>query len=156
MTDDERRELRDLMQAHDQMMTEHQEWMAAREAAATSPVQKSDGDGLVYRTMNGNAPAPAPQTGAEPSEEGLNLFGDERDQILAHAVGYAIAELRAEFERKTNKLRREMTALHRQVDAHTESAIEIYCTNVERRLSILEGENIRLKAMLDSRRRKNG
>jgi len=53
--------------AHDRMMAEHHEWMARREAAV-SPVRKSDGDGLVYRTNANGAQAHAPAQDGAPSD----------------------------------------------------------------------------------------
>jgi len=62
-----RDEIRALCAEHDKLMAEDA-WMADRAARMVPPVQKSDGDGLVYRTHENNAPAPAPPPDAEPSE----------------------------------------------------------------------------------------
>jgi hypothetical protein len=62
-----RDEIRALCIAHDRMMVEHHEWMARREAAA-SPVRKSNGDGLVYRTNANGAQAHAPAQDGAPSD----------------------------------------------------------------------------------------
>src|SRR5262249_1431779 len=140
MTDDERRELRDLMQAHDQMMTEHQEWMAAREAAAASPVQKSDADGLVYRTINGNAPAPVPPADPALSDGDVArlMFDDpDLDERFRACMVRIIVELRAEWRQKIDEegrqwrkqvgmLKNQFKAVQQDAEIDRANGIEVY------------------------------
>jgi hypothetical protein len=109
MTDDERRELRDLMQAHDRMMIEDQEWMARREAASGAPVQKSDEPAVLYREHYDSAPASA---GAETDEwAGWNAWmrghlDIERQSIRGELEGTLvriIVELRKEWREEVTK-----------------------------------------------------
>jgi len=113
MTDDERRELRDLMQAHDQMMTEHQEWMAAREAAAASPMQKSGAEAILYRVHEQNTQPPADDNGPVPSD-------DEQYpaySVLKESIGYVIAHERASVRKALAKRDERITKLEAKLDA---------------------------------------
>ena len=101
MTDDERRELNDLMRAHDQLMCEDRAWMAGREAAAASPVRKSDDDGLVYRTGPENAQARAAQPDAEPSSEGDN---DELDPWMEAVVEFVCMYTAGKLKQRDTKI----------------------------------------------------
>jgi len=91
-----------------------------------------------------------------PSDEGLNLFGDERDKTLSAAVGFVIAHERegvrkalAERDRRIAMLKKELRTLSEDIESDRAEAIEVYCSGLERRVAILEADNIRLKALLD-------
>ena len=115
-----RDEIRALCAEHDKLMAEDA-WMADRAARTVPPVQKSVGDGLVYRTHENNAPAPAPQPADAPSESEQTdwsrwekwLRGHldiEREEMLAgiaKAVMILIHRERDSFERKIAELRAE-------------------------------------------------
>jgi hypothetical protein len=128
MTDDERRELRDLMQAHDRMMTEHQEWMARREAAASPPARENGPQGILYRATENNAQPPVAAMDATPSDDDVaQLFDDpELNRNFTHAMGYVISELRHEW-----RTERDAALVER-----------------DRKIGILEGELREMKGML--------
>src|SRR5262245_29194784 len=115
-------------------------------------MRKSDGGGLAYRDGPENAQPPATEPAAE------TLFGDDRDDLLCRIMGRVISEvryeLRREWRREVVRLKNDLKVLRQQVDAETENGIEVYCSNVERRLATLEAENIKFKAMLESGRKR--
>ena len=119
----DRRELARLCAEHDQMMTEHEQWMARREAASGAPVQKSDEPSVLYRVTDNNSLQPAPEPDAEPSDTGVNFFGDERDEQLIQAIGEVIYELRkewrAEIKAAIDKRDTEIAHLRGQVETLT-------------------------------------
>jgi len=123
MTDDERRELAELYAADDRLRAEHADWLARREAASGAPVQKSDEPGILYRVTDNNSLRPAPEPDAEPSDTGVNLFGDERDEQLVQAIGEVIYELRkewrAEIKAAIDKRDTEIAHLRGQVETLT-------------------------------------
>ena len=61
----------------------------------------------------------APSIESEPSDEALNLFGDERDEVFAQSMGMVIAELRAEWRQEIKRLERENIELRGKVDTLT-------------------------------------
>src|SRR5262249_11295641 len=86
------------------------------------------------------------------AEDAGALFGDERDDMLARALGGIIAEMRAEWRheisREFYRLKNEFKSLRAQVDADTTNGIEVYCNAFDRRLAVLEAENIKMRALL--------
>jgi hypothetical protein len=101
-----RDEIARLSAEHDRLMCEHDQWMARREAAGAAPVQKPDEPTVLYREHHDNAPAPAPQPDAVPSDDdpsleyALDKFSDAVTRRLEED-DRQIAELRAEnFEIK--------------------------------------------------------
>jgi hypothetical protein len=86
-----KRYLDELGREQDRMMAQHDQWTRDREAKGEAQARESDEDDLdEHRAREESAQAPA----AEPS--GLGFFGDERDDMLARAIGYVISELRHE------------------------------------------------------------
>jgi hypothetical protein len=128
--------------ADDDGMIEQRQSEAEREAQAR---ETESVGGLVYRTVDNATPAPA-----EPDP--VALFGDDRDDLLARAVGYALSEvrhkLRKEFRREISKLQKHLTALRRQVDSDVEHGIVVVVADAERRLAALAAENLEMKALL--------
>jgi hypothetical protein len=83
------------------------------------PVSESDTDAdLVFKTVD-DALVPAAKSAAEPSDETLGLFGDQRDQMLAQSLGIIIAELRREWRQEIKRLERENIELRARVDTLT-------------------------------------
>jgi len=119
------------MQAHDQMMTEHQEWMAAREAAATSLMQKSGAEAILYRVHEQTAQPPAADNDAAPSdgEEGYPAY-----RVLQQAIGYALAHERASVREALAKRDERITKLEGKVDT---------LIGLLGQKSIVPGENIK-------------
>jgi len=116
---------------------------AAAEPIGGAPVSAAPDAGILHRDYYAAAsPEPEPSAPAPSYDD------------LTYAIGRVVSELRREYRKKIGRLETEMKALRREVDAHTASEIEVYCSGVEKRLSMLEGENIRLKAMLESRGRR--
>jgi hypothetical protein len=97
MTDEERRLLAEIFREDDRWRAEHEDWLARREAEREALARKSGEDGLVYRTTENNAQVAAPVAVSDVSNAD-GLFGDERDDMLARALGVIIAEMRAERE----------------------------------------------------------
>jgi len=79
------------------------------EPIGAAPVQRNDGAGILYRTSEQIAEAPAGADDGPPSdaEESPGLFGDERDQELAKAIALVAIELRREFRNQIIRLMRE-------------------------------------------------
>jgi hypothetical protein len=150
MTDDDRRELAELFRQDDRLRAE-------REATASPPVRENEAEGILYRTTEQNAQAPAAVMDGAPSDDDP-MPSDEvyppysvLMQIISQFVVTWTNRKLAGLHREVGRLKKEMKVLHQQVDADTERGIEVYCTNVERRLATLEGETIKLKSMLDNR-----
>jgi hypothetical protein len=165
MTEDERRQLAELFREDDRLRAEHEQWMARREAKAASPVRESDPAALVYRTNENGAPAGASVTDTAPSDDDLvQLFDDpELNRRFTHTMGYVIAELRHEWRsevascrRNLAVCRRDLVKLREQIDSDTQNGVEVYCHSIERRLALLEGENIELKSLLGATLRRLG
>ena len=109
-----RDEIRQLCAAHDRFMAEQ-----ASEAIRRPPVSESATDaGLVFKTVD-DALVPAAESAAEPSDETLGLFGDQRDQMLAQSLGIIIAELRREWRQEIKRLERKNVELRARVDTLT-------------------------------------
>src|SRR5262245_11936758 len=87
---DTRRFIDELGREQDRMMLEHERWTAAREAEREALMQKSEPEGILYREHENNEQAAATES------SGLGLFGDDRDHLLARALGFAISQLRQE------------------------------------------------------------
>jgi hypothetical protein len=97
-----RDEIRQLCAAHDRLMAEHDEWMAQREVAAASPVQKSDLGGLLYRTNGNGAQATARAQDSAPSDgEAYPPFADLRAGICQFVVEWTARKLKERDERTT-------------------------------------------------------
>ena len=111
-----RDEIRALCTAHDRMMAENHEWMARREAAAASPVQRSNAEGVLYRMGPENAPAPAPQPARPPSDGDTRLFGDERDEWLRAAMGHVIVEMRKQWRAEIQRRDERISKLETQIE----------------------------------------
>jgi len=115
-----RDEIAELGREQDRLLFEHEQWMARREAVSTSPVRKSHVEGVLVHGTQENAQASATGMDAEPSdgEPSIAFFGDERDDLLARAVGYALSEvrhqLRREFRNQIIKLKRELVGDRRE------------------------------------------
>jgi len=114
---------------------------------------RDGGQGILYRTGPENAPAHAPAADAA----AFNLFGDERDRTLSRALGFVIVHEReslrkalAARDRKIARLEKQIEAMQEKFEAAERDAIEVYSSNTERRLATIEGDNIRLKALLDA------
>jgi hypothetical protein len=121
MTDDERRELAELYAADDRLRAEHADWLARREAAAAAPVRKSNAEGVLYRTSENNAQAPAvAAVVSAPSDE-----TDWRDEV-AQSMGEIFAH-----ERKRERSERN-------------AALAV----LNREISVLKNENAEIRGML--------
>ena len=97
-----RDEIRALCTAHDRMMAEHHEWTARREVAGAALLQKSDESAVLYREHHDNAPAPAPQPDAEPSDGDDELA--HAIDVFAQAVENRLAELDSELVKRDRKI----------------------------------------------------
>src|SRR5262245_53219140 len=97
MIDDEfRRYLADLYAEDDRMRAEHAEWMAERKALA----QKSDDDGLLYRTHEENASLPGPEP---------ELASDEDwcfSELQMESLAVVFNELRREWQQDIERAQR--------------------------------------------------
>jgi hypothetical protein len=96
-----RRYLGELGREQDRLLREHREWTTQREAEREVLMQKSEPEGILYRTHEENEPAPAAES------SGLGLFGDWRDESLAEAIGFVISELRHEWRQKIAALQKQ-------------------------------------------------
>ena len=102
-------------------MVENHEWLARREAAAASPVRKSNPEGILYRTTKQNVSTSAPQPGGTAdSQPSGALFGDWRDQALSEAMGHVLVvtrrELRAERDKELAKRDARISKLEAQIE----------------------------------------
>jgi cell division septum initiation protein DivIVA len=102
MSDEDRRSLAELYAEDDRLRAEHEQWMADREAAAHAPVRKSDESAVLYREHHDNAPAPAPQPDAEPSDGDDELA--HAIDVFAQAVENRLAELDSELVKRDRKI----------------------------------------------------
>ena len=98
-----RDEIAELGREQDALLSEHEQWLARRQAECEAPMRKSDADGVMYRTTEQNAQVAAPAAVSEPSDADGRLFGDWRDQALAENLGVIIAETRKELRAEYNK-----------------------------------------------------
>jgi len=132
MSREQREYLGELYREQDQLMLEHREWLAEREAAGGSPVRKSQPDhGLLYRTNEDamvDAPEPEPNMSAETDwakwEEWMeghkNLLREEMLEACGEAMGMLAVEIkkdmRAERDAEMLKLKSEISELKGRVD----------------------------------------
>jgi len=116
---------------------------AERERQASPPVRETEPEGLVDKDYDN-----VPQHAAAGADDMPPLFGDERDELLVEAMGTVIDAQRREWRREIAKLKKDLTALRRQVDLDRNNGIEIVCTGIERRFALLEAENVELRSML--------
>jgi len=107
-----RDEIARLSAEHDRLMAEHDEWMVRREAAREALMRKSEPEGILYRATEENAPAPA----TPPEADALGLFGDERDELLASAMGHVIAHERKLHAAAIANLRQELAEMKGRLD----------------------------------------
>jgi hypothetical protein len=117
MTPEERRELAQLYAADDRLRAEHADWLARREAAAASPVQKSDPEGILYRTTEQNGPADSQPSGV--------LFGDWRDQALSEAMGFCLVETRREMRKERDAALAERDRKIERLEAKLDAVLTI-------------------------------
>jgi len=161
LSNDERRYLDQLGDEQDRLFIEHERWEASREAAGSLPMQKSDAEAVIDRTDDENATAAAPQPAPAPDKPWL--FGDERDEILTRAIGYALGDVRHEcrtrldvLEKEIVALKKNMRVLRREFEADLTNGVEVYCHSLERKIALLENENIEIKGVLGSALRRLG
>ena len=106
-----REEIRALCAAHDRLMAEHHEWMAQRDMAAASPVQKSGDPGILYRTTEQNVLAAAHTHDTAASDaEPYPAFADLRAGICRFVVEFCNRKL-AERDRKIERLEAQVEML---------------------------------------------
>ena len=131
MTNDERRELAELYAADDRLRAGHADWMARREAAAASPVQRSNAEGVLYRMGPENAPAPRPQPVPVPSEgeyPPLDTLVRSLGATTAQYVAKKLAERDRKIERLEAKLDAALTMLgnpQRVADSKSADVVEL-------------------------------
>jgi hypothetical protein len=142
----------------------------------TPPVRRAtDGRGLVYRPRNdaaADAPQPAPllsngdyAVGYGQAVRALGTIhaelqremGDECELLhqMQNLSRVEIEKLRGEFHTAIVKLKRqlstmghELSTMGREIEADRANGIEVYCAGLERRVAVLEAENIKLKAAI--------
>jgi hypothetical protein len=185
MDDDLRNEIARASEAHDRLLAADAADAAnviryTEPPLGNPPVRRAaDSRGLVYRPR-GDTPADAPAPAPLPSNDDGSIFDTVRDKRLAKAIGLVAAELRREFDDEVEllhqlanvarveidklrgesrvavaRLKREFAEMDRRLESAVSGGIEVVCTNVEHRLATLEGENIRLRAMLAARAAEN-
>src|SRR5262249_20877591 len=99
-----RDEIAHLCREHDRLMAEHDEWMARREAAGSSPMRESEPVlELVFKTIEDATP-PAPQPEPQPSSDEPSL-------------AYAVKEFAAATSRRFDRLEHAHAELRGQVSA---------------------------------------
>src|SRR5262249_12430190 len=106
MTNEQRQQIADLCRAHDEFMFEAREWLRR------PLVSESDDAGLIFKDYHDDAFQPAP----EPEPDAL--FGDARDDLLARAIGYALARKERANERAAEAGERaaELAKLQTEID----------------------------------------
>jgi hypothetical protein len=124
MVMDIRAEIARVSAEHDKLMREDAQWLAHREAERKALMRKFDDETVLYRTTE-NALAHAPTAAPTPSDAAHGLFGDERDAMLANAMGQVIAH-----ERR----------LHAAAFAKRDARIAKLETQVETLLALLGGD----------------
>jgi len=99
-----RDEIAHLCREHDRLMAEHDEWMARREGAGSSPMQESEPVlDLVFKTIEDATP-PAPQPEPQPSSDEPTL-------------GDAVLEFCGAVDRRFERLEHAHVELRGKVDA---------------------------------------
>jgi hypothetical protein len=96
-------ELEELYREDDRLRAEHRAWMARRAPSASPPVRETDDASIIYRTVDNNAMAAAPQ----PEDAAINGHDDEEPEAFERAfnelqmdtLAYVINELREEWRR---------------------------------------------------------
>jgi hypothetical protein len=182
MDDDLRNEIARASAEHDRLMAaDAADGLIYTEPPIGSPPVRraADARGLVYRGRDA-ATADAPQPAPGASNGDGSIFDAVRDKRLAQAIGVVAAELRREFDDEiellhqllnlaqvevdklrgefrtaTMKLKRELSTMGREIEADRANGIEVYCGALERRVAVLEADNIKLKAMLATRATEN-
>jgi len=156
-------EFAELFREDDRQRAANAAFLAERKAAKEAQARKSGEDGLVDRgneqTAQDGSPASLPAASSD--DDGGILGSVEHVERLSRALGRIMADLKAEMRdewrrdiaalhRRTVACRRDIDKLREQIDSDTQNGIEVYCNAFDRRLALLEAENIELKGMLGS------
>jgi len=147
MTDEERRELDDAMQAHDRLMTEDEAWMARREAAREAPVRETAPDDVLYRDSPNNAQA-SPAAADPAPGDGPDAYSKAIIEFVVAWVDEKLTKEGAQWRKQLGILKNQLKSLGQDLEIDRANGIEVYCSGLERRLAIVEAENIKFKAML--------
>ena len=114
MSREQREYLGELYREQDQLMLEHREWLAEREAVGGSPMRKSQPDhGLLYRSIDDAlVPAPEPEPAASDSEyPPLDTLLRSLGEAMSEYVHGKLAERDIKYDRELALLRNENAEL---------------------------------------------
>src|SRR5262249_4858718 len=106
-----RDEIARLCAEHDSLKAEHDEWLARREAAAASPVQRSNAEGVRYRMGPENAPAQRRQPVRVLSEKGEYPPLNTLVRSLGASTAQYVAKKLAERDRRIAALEAKLDAV---------------------------------------------
>jgi hypothetical protein len=139
---------------HEWLVAEHRETGAAQDLHFTEPLwspraRSEASEGVLYRAIDGAAPAPAVNGGAEPSDADQLITAD----AFVRGVGGVIIELRQEWRREMARLHRQF-ASWRKEKRHERMALEDEIKALRKRLDLADGTVV--KAAPRGRRRKDG